>query len=54
MNTDLHANPAPVVPQRAAPPLDLDALLAGARILVMGGTGFLGTVWFSMLLHRFP
>lgn len=54
MNTDLNVNPAPVAPQRAAPPLDLDALFAGARILVMGGTGFLGKVWFSMLLHRFP
>ncbi len=35
-------------------PLDPHALLAGARLLVMGGTGFLGKVWLSMLLHHFP
>jgi long-chain acyl-CoA synthetase len=29
-------------------------LLAGKRILVMGGTGFLGKVWWSMLLTHFP
>ena len=35
-------------------PLDVRALLAGAEILVLGGTGFLGKVFLSMLLHRFP
>lgn len=34
--------------------LDVRAQLSGSRLLVMGGTGFLGKVWFSMLLHRFP
>ena len=34
--------------------LDVRAQLAGSRLLVMGGTGFLGKVWFSMLLHHFP
>ena len=33
--------------------LDLKATLAGARLLVVGGTGFLGKVWLSMLLHGF-
>ncbi len=33
--------------------LDLRRLLTGARILVMGGTGFLGKVWLSMLLDQF-
>ena len=28
--------------------------LAGKRLLVMGGTGFLGKVWLSMVLKRFP
>lgn len=34
-------------------PLDITGLLADARLLVVGGTGFLGKVWLSMLLHRF-
>jgi len=34
--------------------LDVRAQLSGARLLVMGGTGFLGKVWLSMLLHHFP
>ena len=34
--------------------LDIRAQFAGSRLLVMGGTGFLGKVWFSMLLHHFP
>jgi len=28
--------------------------LQGKEILVFGGTGFLGKVWVSMMLHRFP
>ena len=35
-------------------PLDIRGLLSGARLLVMGGTGFLGKVWWGMLLDRFP
>ena len=35
-------------------PLKVRELLAGKQILVMGGTGFLGKVWWSMLLHHFP
>jgi long-chain acyl-CoA synthetase len=29
-------------------------VLSGKRLVVVGGTGFLGKVWASMLLHRFP
>ncbi|HVY48189.1 MAG TPA: SDR family oxidoreductase, partial [Minicystis sp.] len=29
-------------------------VLAGKRLVVVGGTGFLGKVWVSMILHRFP
>ena len=29
-------------------------IFAGCRLLVVGGTGFLGKVWISMILHRFP
>ena len=34
--------------------LDVAAQLSGRQLLVMGGTGFLGKVWVSMLLARFP
>ena len=36
--------------RRSSPP----AYYAGKRLVVVGGTGFLGKVWVSMLLHRFP
>lgn len=36
---------APLVPSR---------VFAGRRLVVVGGTGFLGKVWVSMMLHRFP
>ena len=35
-------------------PLSIREQLAGKRLLVVGGTGFLGKVWLSMLLSRFP
>ena len=35
-------------------PLVPSRVLAGQRLVVVGGTGFLGKVWVSMLLHRFP
>src|SRR5215216_3801810 len=38
----------------AAPPLELRKLLAGKRLVVVGGTGFLGKVWWAFLLSRFP
>ncbi len=34
--------------------LDLRGQLTDQRLLVMGGTGFLGKVTLSLLLHRFP
>ncbi|HEY3234532.1 MAG TPA: SDR family oxidoreductase, partial [Polyangiaceae bacterium] len=37
-----------------APPLDLSKVLAGRRLVVLGGTGFLGKVWWSFLLSRYP
>src|SRR5688572_2968172 len=35
-------------------PLRPSRLLSGRRFVVVGGTGFLGKVWVSMLLTRFP
>ncbi len=35
-------------------PLIPSKLFRGAKLVVIGGTGFLGKVWVSMLLHRFP
>ena len=36
------------------PPLDVAQTLRGKGIVVVGGTGFLGKVWVSMILHRYP
>ncbi len=35
-------------------PLLPSKLFAGARLIVVGGTGFLGKVWVAMMLDRFP
>ncbi len=37
-----------------ARPLEPSKILARRRLVVVGGTGFLGKVWLSMLLDRFP
>ena len=37
-----------------APPLDLARMMSGRRLVVVGGTGFLGKVWWAFLLSRFP
>src|SRR5580693_4359168 len=35
-------------------PLDVARIFEGARLVVVGGTGFLGKVFWSMLLDRYP
>ena len=34
--------------------LEVSDILRGARLLVLGGTGFLGKLFWSMLVHRYP
>jgi long-chain acyl-CoA synthetase len=36
------------------PRLELGRLFSGKRLVVVGGTGFLGKVWWAFLLSRFP
>lgn len=36
------------------PTLDVGAQLEGARLLVLGGTGFLGKIFWILLLERYP
>lgn len=50
----MSAAPHSAEPAPTKRPLDARALLGGARLLVVGGTGFLGKVWLSMLLHHYP
>ncbi len=51
-------NETPIHPPSAAatqlPPLDVEATFAGKNLIVIGATGFLGKVWISMLLDRYP
>src|SRR3954471_2911654 len=55
--TDSHAphgkngSSAPATP---IPTLDVRAQLEGSRLLVLGGTGFLGKIFWVMMLARFP
>src|SRR5579883_2375642 len=34
--------------------LDVSGIMAGSRLIVLGGTGFLGKLFWSMLLDRYP
>src|SRR5687767_13859607 len=38
----------------AIAPLDLHVQFDGARLLLLGGTGFLGKIFWVMLLSRYP
>jgi long-chain acyl-CoA synthetase len=49
----VEACPEPCRRGRAAP-LDVRAALAGRTLLVTGATGFVGKVWLTLLLDRYP
>lgn len=51
-----HPSPSPSSGTPSTPdiPLSLRQTYNGKRLLVIGGTGFLGKVWWSLLLDRFP
>lgn len=41
-------------PASAQPMLDMSAQFKDARLLILGGTGFLGKIFWVLLLHRYP
>ena len=41
-------------PASARPTLDMNAQFKDARLLILGGTGFLGKIFWILLLHRYP
>jgi len=44
----------PVHSQSSAEPLDVTRVVDGARLMVLGGTGFLGKLFWVLLLTRYP
>jgi long-chain acyl-CoA synthetase len=45
---------AALSPGRDLPRLEPRRIFDGARLLILGGTGFLGKIFWIMLLHRYP
>jgi long-chain acyl-CoA synthetase len=45
---------AAVAPLPSAGKLDVARVVEGSRLVILGGTGFLGKVFWSMLLDRYP
>ncbi len=48
------STPTPRNGEAKLPPLNLTETFRDKHIIVIGGTGFLGKVWVSLFLHRFP
>ena len=49
-----HGKNGSTAPATPIPTLDIRLQLDGARLLVLGGTGFLGKIFWVMMLARFP
>jgi long-chain acyl-CoA synthetase len=43
-----------LAPAATPKPLDIHAMFDGSRLLILGGTGFLGKIFWLMLLDRYP
>ena len=41
-------------PASSAPSLDVREVLRGKKLLILGGTGYLGKIFWIMLLHHYP
>ena len=49
-----HGKNGSTAPATPIPTLDVRAQLEGSRLLVLGGTGFLGKIFWVMMLARYP
>ena len=49
-----HGKNGSSAPATPIPSLDVSAQFSGARLLILGGTGFLGKIFWVMLLARYP
>ncbi|HEY8078597.1 MAG TPA: AMP-binding protein [Labilithrix sp.] len=49
-----HGKNGSSAPATPIPPLDIRAQMEGARLLLLGGTGFLGKIFWVLLLARYP
>ncbi len=52
--SELERNDDPAKEVHARAVLDVAGALEGSRLVVVGGTGFLGKVWLAQILHRYP